>query len=283
MNRANTPHGDIEYRFEGSGKHVVLMLYGGHTNAQTHLGEDYFLGRGYKVLVVSRPGYGSTPLSTGRTPDEFADALAELLKELGIARVLVVGISAGGRTAMRFAARHAAMTRALILQSSISFAPWPDVMTRLGSYIGFNAITEKYTWKIMHSMLRKNPMALARRVISSLTILDAGKVVRDFTKEQQQEVTDLFAHMNSGSGFLNDIRTASNDATDVMVPTLIIHSKYDKSVPLSHPRLLAKQIKGAELYLSEAESHLIWFSPHYPEIQDVMDDFLERHGERENT
>jgi pimeloyl-ACP methyl ester carboxylesterase len=275
MDTARTHHGGIEYRAEGKGNRVVLILYGGHTNVETHLGEDYFLERGYRILVVSRPGYGRTPLSTGRTPDAFADALAELLKQMAIGKVLVVGISAGGRTAMRFAARHADMIEKLILQSSISFAPYPGRMMRLGTYIGFNGVTEKYTWRFMHYLLKKKPMIFIRMMVAQLTTLDPDKVVRAFSKKQLQELTSLFVRMSSGKGFINDIKTTGNDATDVTVPTLIIHSKYDGNVTLLHPRLLAKQIKGSELYLSEAESHLLWFSPHYAEIKQVMDKFLQ--------
>ncbi len=274
MSTTQTSSGNIEYRLEGTGDKVALLLYGGHTSAKTRLGEDYFLKRDYRVLAVSRPGYGTTPLTTGCTPDKFADALSEMLEVLKIPKVLVIGISAGGRTAIRFAARHASTTDKLILQSSISFATYPGLLTRLGTYIGFNGITEKYTWKLLHYLLKKNSRIFIRMMIANLTTLNPTKIVNALTERQLRELVDLFADMRSGQGFINDIKTADNDATDVTVPTLIIHSKYDGNVSLLHPHLLARQIKGSELYLSEAESHLIWFSPHYGEIEAVMDQFL---------
>ena len=274
MDMIQTPYGDIEYRLEGTGSRTALLLYGGHTSAGTRLGEDYFLERGYRVLAVSRPGYGRTPLSTGPTPDRFADALSEMLKLLGISSVLVVGISAGGRSAIRFAARHANMTDKLILQSSISFAPWPGRTTRILSYGAFNSFTERYTWRIVRYWLRKKPSSAIRAMIASLTTLDPYKVASSLNYKHRHELTYLFAHMSSGRGFLNDLKTSDNDAADVAVPTLIIHSQHDKAVPLSHPRLLARQINGSKLYLSQAESHLLWFSSHYEEIKQVMDEFL---------
>ena len=276
MQIAQTKHGDIECRFEGRGHKVALLLYGGHTNTNTHLGEDYFTENGHKVLIVSRPGYGNTPISTGPTPDSFADALSELFERLSIQQALVVGISAGGRTAMRFAAKHPALVEKLILQSSISFAPWPDRPTRAAAYVGFNPFSEKYIWKLMRAFLKKNPRAAVKMMIANMTTLDPEMIVKSYTKQQMQELVQLFAQMGSGHGFIGDIRTTSNDATDVAVPTLIVHSKYDKSVPLAHPRLLAQQIPASQLYISEAESHMIWFSSHYTEIKKVMDEFLLR-------
>jgi len=270
----HTKHGDIEYRLEGNGPTVALLLYGGHTNVNTHLGEDYFIERGYKVLVVSRPGYGNTPINTGPNPNSFADALSELFEGLNIKHAVVVGISAGGRTAMRFAAKYPTLVEKLILQSSISFAPWPDRLTTIGAHIAFNPLSEKYIWKLMRIYLKKNPKAAIKMMIANMTTLDPEKVVNSCTKQQMQELAHLFAHMASGRGFISDIKTTHHTAADVAIPTLIIHSKYDKSVPLTHPQLLAKQIKGSKLYISEAESHMIWFSPHYTEIERAMDEFL---------
>ncbi len=275
-NLAFTQQRDMEYRFGGQGTKVALLLYGGHTNVNTHLGEDYFTENGYKILTVTRPGYGNTPLSTGRTPDGFADALSELFGCLHIQQALVVGISAGGRTAMRFAAKYPTLVGKLILQSSISFAPWPNFLTRVGTYVGFNPFSEKYIWKLMRAFLKKNPKVAIKMMFANMTTLDPRKIVKNFTNQQIQELVQLFTQMGSGRGFVNDIKTINNNATDITVPTLIIHSKYDKSVPLTHPRLLAQQIPNSSLFLSEAESHMIWFSPHYAEIKKVMDEFL--HG-----
>jgi len=271
---AHTQRGVIEYRLEGSGPNVAVLLYGGHTNVSTHLGEDYFIERGYKVLVVSRPGYGDTPITTGPNPDSFADALSDLFEVLRVKRAVVVGISAGGRTAMRFAAKYPPLVEKLILQSSISFAPWPDRLLTLGTYVAFNPVTEKVSWSLMRAYLRKDPKAAIKMMIANMTTLDPEKVVNSYTNQQIGELIQLFAHMASGRGFISDINPSNHSATDVAVPTLIIHSKYDKSVPLTHPQLLAKQIKGSKLLLSEAESHLIWFSPHYNEIERAMDQFL---------
>lgn len=274
MNIAHTKCGDVEYRIEGEGTEVALVLLGGHVSASSHLGEDYFMERGYQVLNVSRPGYGKTPLSTGTTPDGFADALSELLQQLGIKQVVVVGISAGGRTAMRLAAKYPALVSKLVLQSSVSFAPWPDRLIKFGSHLAFNSLSEKYVWKVIRTLLKRNPKSAVTMMLSNMTTLDPAAVVSSYSEKQIQELVHLFAQMRSGHGFINDLVVTRGDATDVSVPTLIIHSKYDKSVPLSHPRLLAQQIRNSRLFLSKAESHMLWFSPHYQEIKQVMNEFL---------
>lgn len=274
MQIAHTKYGDIEYRLAGRGTKIAVLLHGGHMNAGIHLGEDYFVENGYKVIIVSRPGYGETPLSTGVTADDFADALGELFLQLNIKQAIVIGISAGGRAAMRLAARYPTLVKKLILQSSISFAQWPDRYTKIAVNIAFNSFSERYIWGFMRLLLKMNPKSATKMMIANMTTLDPENVVKNYNKKQLRNLVQVFANSSSGYGFANDIKSTNVDATDVTVPTLIIHSKYDKSVSLDHPRLLAQQIKNSYLYISEAESHMIWFSPHYVKIKEIMSEFL---------
>ena len=103
---ARTKLGLIEYRSVGQGP-AVLVLNGGHTNCHSPLGhEAFFLQQGFQLIIPSRPGYGRTPSSTGRTAETFADALVSLLDHLQLDQVIIVGISAGGPTALQLAGRH---------------------------------------------------------------------------------------------------------------------------------------------------------------------------------
>src|SRR6266581_4866795 len=57
-------------------------------------------------------------------------------------------------------------------------------------------------------------------------------------------------------------------------PVLVITSKYDGLVDSSHAVYVEKHIPQAQLFISEAESHLMWFSIHNHEIQARMQVFL---------
>ena len=274
MQICTTKFSSVEYRVEGSGSRSVLLLHGGHMNASVRLGEDYFLENGYKVVVVSRPGYGRTPLPKSSSSDNFSKVLNELLSELSINKTVVVGVSAGSRHAIKFTTDYPHLVEKLILQSAISFAKWPDLKTRIAAYIAFNGVSEKYTWQMVRFFLKTNPTATLKFMLSNMTTLDASKVVAKYTTDQFNQLIKVFMYSQSGKGFMNDIKNTDFDAQGVTVPCLIIHSKFDKSVPLSHPQLLSKQINGSELYISDAESHLIHLSEHYSSIKRKMDVFL---------
>ena len=115
---APTSRGPVEYDLRGQGP-TVLHFHGGGVG---HNGW-FFLEHSSARLSPTdpdRPGYLGTPLADHGAPEAQADVAAALLDTLGIDRVAVVGLSAGGPAALRFALRHERRTQALILLSAIS-------------------------------------------------------------------------------------------------------------------------------------------------------------------
>jgi len=267
--------GVVEYRLDGEGQQVVVVFHGGHMRAGLPLGEEVFTTSGYRVLIPSRPGYGRTPLATGITPAAFADVTADLCHTLGIERVAaVVGISAGGRTALTMAVRHPHLVERVILQSAVAFLPWPDRRTRLGGRLVFNASAEAATWAAVRLLMRTAPQAGLRLLLRDLSALPVRHVMAALSEHDQAELIALFTLMRSGAGFVNDMLAVPDCADQVTQPALIIASRTDRSVPFTHAQSLAATIPKAELLESRADGHLIWFASDYPAIAQRIKDFL---------
>ncbi|MEV8631582.1 alpha/beta hydrolase [Streptosporangium sp. NPDC051023] len=272
---ARTPAGPVEYRLEGDGHRAVLVFHGGHMRAGLALGEEVFADAGFRVLAPSRPGYGRTPLTTGTTPAGFADAAAQLCQSLGIERLAaVVGISAGGRTALTMAARHPHLVERVILQSAVGFLPWPDRLTRLGGRAVFNAQIEAGTWAIMRSLIRLTPSLGLRLLLRSLSALPARQVLAGLSPAERATLAGLFTRMRSGHGFVADMLPVPDCAAQVSQSALVIATRHDRSVPFAHAESLASVLPNAELVDSRADSHMIWFSPDYPRIATKIREFL---------
>src|SRR4029079_5251673 len=147
-----------EYRLERRSDAVVVIFHGGHVRAGLALGEEAFAAAGCTVLAPSRPGYGRTPLSTGRSVEAYADVVRTLCADLGITRVAaVVGVAGGGPTAATMAARHADLVERLILISAVGWLPYPDRRTRVGAHVLFAAWSEPVTWAAIHGLARVAP------------------------------------------------------------------------------------------------------------------------------
>ncbi|GAA4206397.1 alpha/beta hydrolase [Streptosporangium oxazolinicum] len=268
--------GPVEYRLDGDGPETVVIFHGGHMRAALALGEEVFTTSGYRVLVPSRPGYGRTPLATATTPAAFTDVTADLCRTLGIERVAaVVGVSAGGRTAVAMAARHPDLVRRVILQSAVGFGPWPDDRrTRLGGRLVFNARVEAASWAAVRLLMRTVPQAGLRLLLRDLSTRPVGQVMAALSEHDQAELLALFTLMRSGAGFVNDMLPVPDCAGHVTQPALVIATRTDRSVPFTHAESLAATIHRAELVESRADGHMIWFAPDYPAITEKIRGFL---------
>ncbi|MEV0196333.1 alpha/beta hydrolase [Nonomuraea sp. NPDC050691] len=265
----------MEYRLEGESRRTVVVFHGGHMRAGLALGEEVFAEAGFTVLAPSRPGYGRTPLSTGTTPAGFADATAQLCRSLGIERLAaVVGISAGGRTALTMAARHPHLVERVILQSAVAFLPWPDRLTRLGGRAVFNAQIEAGTWAFMRSLVRLAPPVGLRLLLRSLSALSSCQVLAGLSPAERATLVGLFSQMRSGHGFVADMLPVPDCAAQVGQSALVIATRHDHSVPFAHAESLASVLPNAELVESRADSHMIWFGPDYPRIATTIRAFL---------
>jgi pimeloyl-ACP methyl ester carboxylesterase len=253
------------------------VCHGGHMHAGLALGEELFAELGYSVLVPSRPGYGRTPLRTGRAPAGFADAAAELCGQLGIGRLAaVVGVSAGGPTAVTLAARHPHLVQRLLLLGAVGFGPYPDRRTRLGAHVVFNAVTEPVTWAGVRLLLRLAPAVGLRVLLRGTSTVPVRELLAGLSDQHRATLLRLFAGMRSGRGFLNDLRGAADVTAQVAQPVLVIASRQDGGVPFAHAQALAASLPHTDLVESAASSHFIWFGEDYPAIAETIRQFLIR-------
>lgn len=110
-------YGDMTYVDEGEGDTVLCAhgIFGGYDQAFDSCREQVATNR---VIAPSRFGYLGSDVLGGGTPKEQADAYVELLDKLGIDKVYILGTSAGGTAAIRFALDYPERTLGLILYSS---------------------------------------------------------------------------------------------------------------------------------------------------------------------
>ena len=119
------------------------------------------------------------------------------------------------------------------------------------------------------------PQAALKSLLWGLTSLPIDQVLAAMSPEQQHAALAFLHASRSGSGFLHDIQHQCGDLGRVSAPVLVITSKYDGLVDSSHAVYIEKHTPQAHLFISEAESHLMWFSSHDHEIRAEMQEFLQ--------
>jgi pimeloyl-ACP methyl ester carboxylesterase len=252
---AKTLHGPIEYRLTGVGP-VVMVLKGGHSSRDTHLGHERLAEHGFTVLEPSRPGYDRTPASVGCSAQAAADALADLLDVLGIARVRLIAISAAGHTGIELARRHLERVDRVSFESAVSL-PWP-AGTRRGGRLLFGPL-QVAVWGAVRAGLRLAPSLMLRAQLTPLTTLDPAQVVREMDPATRERYLDAYRSLWSGRGFRCDLEHDSSSTLPLSQPALILSGAHDRSVPSAHVDRLARLCLDHERVEVEAETHFIWF------------------------
>lgn len=267
--------GLVEYRFDRRSGPTVLICHGGHMNAGLALGEEDFTAAGYSVLVPSRPGYGHTPLSTGRTSTGFADTIRGLCQHLGIDRlVAVVGISGGGPTAVETAVRHPDLVERLVLISAVGPLRYPSRGVTAGAHIVFAPRIEGATWAALRMVLRHAPDLGLRVLLGGLSTRPPHGVLARLAPDDRRTLLELFTRMRSGAGFVNDIVPVPDVAGAVAQPTLVIATRTDAGVPFAHAQALTTAIRHSRLIESHADTHFVWLSADWPRIAGEIRTFL---------
>lgn len=104
----------LHYRQYGSGPSLVLLhgLFGSLNNWHSHA--RVFAGRS-TVYALDQRNHGASPHDSDASYAAMADDLREFMDDHAIADAVVLGHSMGGKTAMEFAGKHPARTRALVV------------------------------------------------------------------------------------------------------------------------------------------------------------------------
>ncbi|MCM3716530.1 alpha/beta hydrolase [Alkalihalobacillus oceani] len=118
--------------------------------------------------------------------------------------------------------------------------------------------------------------------ISTLTLQSA--VTKEWLKPSDKEykVPRALFHPKterSGFGFLLDLAQVnaitSDDLRAITCPTLMMHSKHDRSVPLDHAHYAQEQIPGSKLCILESWGHLIWLGASSAVTDETVIAFLQ--------
>jgi pimeloyl-ACP methyl ester carboxylesterase len=138
--------------------------------------------------------------------------------------------------------------------------------------VGFAPAVQGLTWAGVRVLLCRAPELGLRLLFADLSTLPAGPVVARLSPGDRAAALGLFSLMRSGAGFRNDL-AATEPVGPADQPTLVIATRRDGAVSFDHARVLAAG-PTATLLESDADSHLIWFSPDWPAVAARMCDFI---------
>ncbi|MFN7719677.1 MAG: alpha/beta fold hydrolase [Sphingomonadaceae bacterium] len=273
---ARTAKGEIEYAREGSGP-AALVIHGagGGFDQGLYLAHD-LLGEGYDVIAPSRFGYLRTPLPTDASHKAQAEAHAALLDKLGVEDPIVMGVSAGGPSAIEFAVRYPERTRALILVVPRAYDP--------ANQVGVEQTPQN---KVVIKLFENS----ADFSYWAATKVGRKQLVRFFGVDPELEATAAPEEREKISGLIADMLPLSArvegiiadtcselvrpDLEKIDAPTLVISAEDDLYHTLPGARFAAEHIPNAELKVFKSGGHLL--IGHGEDTRRAINAFLARY------
>ena len=259
---AATRCGPIEVAEAGAGPPVLVVHgAGGGFDQGLDLGAG-LVRAGFHVIAPSRFGYLRTPMPADASAEAQADAHACLLDALGVARAAIVGVSAGGTSALKLAARHPERATALVLLVPAVYAPRPEggATTRASP-----TLMMLFDTALRSDFLFWAGSTLAPRTFVRTVLGTPADLVATAPAAERARIAAVLDHILPVSarraGLLNDAKVLSSSARDdlerIGTATLAISAADDLYGTFEGARYTAEHIPGARFVGYPSGGHML--------------------------
>ena len=269
----HTSAGAIEYAERGSGIPLLSIHGAGGGYDQGLANVAGLVGDGFRVIAPSRFGYLGTPIPADTIPAVQADAHAALLSELKVGKAIVVGVSAGARSAMELAIRHPQRVAAVMLISPGTHAPTSPVAvegSRTSALVLWLVNTgADFAWWAIE---KTAPSILIRFIGVEPELFAAAP------QDEQERVMQIIRKIQPLSRRFPGINIDSNPDLrrprfeDINVPTLVVSTRDDLFNTLPAAEFAASTIPNAKLVVYDTGGHVL--VGRQQEMRKVVGDFL---------
>jgi len=232
----------IYWNEEGNGEPVLLIMGLGYASCMWYRTRP-LLTSSYRTVVFDNRGVGQSDVPPGPySIAQMAGDAEAVLDAAGIRRAHIFGVSMGGMIAQEFALQHPKRVASLILGCTAAGGPSavraePAVLSQLLALANMPA---EQAAEAAVSFIYDS--ATPRRLIDEdIAIRRPWFPTRDGYLAQMQAIVPWESYSR---------------LHEITAPTLVIHGKNDRLIPVRNAELIAGRIPGAQLALIEQAGHL---------------------------
>ena len=236
--------GGLEMAYDEAGSGIPLLLVHGWPHDRTMwTGQLGGLPTYARVIAPDLRGFGGSTVRGPYSIDQHADDLAAFLKSLGIAPVVVCGLSMGGYVAFAMLRRHRALVRGLVLADTRATADTDETRANRARMI---SVIEREGMEVLAAQQLRSSLAPS-------------------TLERRPQMVETVRRMMASTppeGAIGAQRAMAErpDSTPLLgtidVPTLVVGGADDTVTPPGLIRDMAAQIRGSRVEILEQGGHL---------------------------
>jgi non-heme chloroperoxidase len=270
VGKENGTNIDIYYEDHGSGKPMILIHGYPLSGASWEKQLPVLLNAGHRVITYDRRGFGkSSQPTTGYNYDTFAADLRELITQLKLPDVTLVGFSMGGGEIARYFGKYGSKG---VSKAAFLGAVPPFLLKTADNPAGVDASV----FEGIKKAIAADRYAFFTEFFKNFYNTDAylGKRVSDEVVHASWNIAagaSATASLACVPTWLEDFR---ENLKRVDVPALVIHGDDDRIVPLAAAgQRTAKLVKGAQLVVIKGGPHCITWT-HADEVNAALLNFL---------
>lgn len=247
---------DIElfYEIHGEGEQPIIFSHGWMCDSSVWNSQIEFFSKKYKVITYDQRGHGmSDKPKADYSIETLSNDLFSLIQELNLEKVILVGHSMGGMTALTFALNH------------------PDKVSKLvlvGTSAKMSFSGRVQLWIFLHIFSYES---FARGMID-FQYFEPSEQVKKKALEGAMK-TPKFAAYECFTEFMKnyDIR---DRIYEIKVPTLIIVGEKDTATPVKMSQDLNRGIKGSKLQIIPDSKHMVMIDKP-KELNGIIEEFIQ--------
>lgn len=249
----------MNYELEGNGK-TLVFIHGLSDNLIYWESLASNLKYDYQVLRVDLRGHGESELGFEEiTIDTYVNDLNNLLDELDMSNVNLIGFSLGGAIALDFAIKYPQKVESLVLMSTFY-----KTDARLRNTLNQFKNSLNIGFKEFYDTIL--PMVLCPKVIES------NENELEFIKNMASQNANTKAFIKACDVCLNF--NAEKDLYKINVPTLILAGKYDEISTLDIQKEMHDEIKNSKLVVFDNMKHNLLVGKNNEKISTLLKEFF---------
>ncbi|MCC1496082.1 alpha/beta fold hydrolase [Alcanivorax sp. 1008] len=287
MNFLSTRHGSVAYTQSGSASDAtLLMLHNGGTDHTIWKPVIQALGGSYRITAIDWLGYGdSDELTGGDVLEIYADVIKEVIDQLDLQQVILVGNCVGSAAALRFARSDSARS--------------PGA-SRVKALVLFNVLTaETLTFSSrLAAWMLKLPAGkgLMGFIAGAMTSIELGRdaVVKFQLRSPGQVAGGLRAHLANlyalpanatnlmalGRQVIASPSFMGLERSDGLPPTMVIWGKHNRVLSALRGRRFVKRYHPLASYFEEGGHLVMMEAP--KRCAQLIGTFAKAHAEPDN-